>query len=881
MRLPTLLAAAFVFSAGFLLAEPTSTLVPISADFDPSPLKTRDAKVSVVNEGGQLGLRLDFGASIPYPNVSFAPTNGSWDLSKHGAASIEVTNVGEYPARVGVRLDNEGPASARRWVSGGQVIPPGQTRTIRVEFSPGGGAYQLSSSSVTAMQIFLNRPDKPVSIVVKSISATGEPGANAAASDVGTPAVASSAPSVATRPVSGPELVGFGSGAALPVMRNLDSRSEVIDRSGRKVLKVELGVDKPYPNIVMAPRGGAWNLSPYTRVEVDLINLDEESIQVMARLDNPGAAARVRSNGGKLALDPGESGTLVIDFDRDFAVELRESLVGMQRTPWGGRGAHGGVIDPANIVELNLYMNRPSRPHTFAIAAVRAAGTFDPASQKIPEPFFPFIDTYGQYRHQDWLNKIKTDADLLRIKTAEAKSIGDFPRPKSWNKYGGWADGPKLKATGHFYTTKLDGKWWLVDPEGRLFFSMGIDVVQVGQGGTPIDRRDGWFADAPWETDAARFSPFVSTSKENARAGTNDAPTRLFNFYAANLLRKYGADWQEQWRAIMPRRLMNWGVNTLGNWSDPQILAKGNIPYTHWVFLRSKKLPWQPNTRNPVPDPFDSMFEPEVRRATTRMTKGMTEDPYCIGFFVDNELSWHNEDSQGIAAMSGDARSAAKMELLKDLRAAYGDIGKLNAAWGVSFASWEAMIDGKDLPKTEAGREDLRKFSAKVARKYYSTIRDVLREVAPNKLYLGSRFAEHNRQVVAIAGEYCDVVSFNIYREKVAAWKPAAPIDKPVIIGEFHFGANDRGVFGLGLVRAENAEDRAKKFLTYITGAAENPILVGAHWFSLVDQPTTGRQGDEENHGFGFLSITDTPYQEMIDASREAAGRIYPTRSKK
>ena len=410
---------------------------------------------------------------------------------------------------------------------------------------------------------------------------------------------------------------------------------------------------------------------------------------------------------------------------------------------------------------------------------------------------------------------------------------------------------------------------------------MGIDVVQVGQGGTPIDRRDGWFADAPWETEAARFAPFVSTSKETARGDYKDTSTRLFNFYAANLLRKYGADWQEQWRAIMPRRLMNWGVNTLGNWSDPQILAKGNIPYTHWVFLRSKKLPWQPNTRNPVPDPFDSMFEPEVRRAAIRMTKGMTEDPYCIGFFVDNELSWHNEDSQGIAAMSGDARSAAKMELLKDLRAAYGDIGKLNAAWGVSFASWEAMIDGKDLPKTGAGREDLRQFSAKVARKYYSTIRDVLREVAPNKLYLGNRFAEHNRQIVAIAGEYCDVVSFNIYREKVAAWKPAAPIDKPVIIGEFHFGADDRGVFGLGLVRAENAEDRAKKFLTYITGAAENPILVGAHWFSLVDQPTTGRQGDEENHGFGFLSITDTPYQEMIDASREAAGRIYPARSKK
>lgn len=874
MRLPSFSAAVFLFSAGLLFAQPAplNLLPSVGSGTDLSALKTRDAQVSVVEEGGRRALRLDFGTENKYPNVAFEPESGVWDLSKHGAVSVELANVGDHPARAAVRLDNPGPSSARPWITKGAIIPVGETRTIEVGFTPDGTGYRLVPSEVAAIQVFINNPSQPSSLVVRRMEATGEP--------VAFPTASASA----DRPVSGPELISFdGAAGAFPRMRNLDSRSEVIANpaTGGKMLKVEMGADKPYPNVILTPQGG-WNLSPYTRVEVDVVNLDEESIQVMARIDNPGAAARVRSNGGKLALDPGESGTVVIHFDREFAADLRTSLIGMQRTPWGGRGTHGGMIDPTNIIELNLYMNRPSRPHTFAVTAVRAAGTFDPASQTIPEPFFPFIDTYGQYRHQDWLNKIKTDADLAHIKAAEAKSIGDFPRPKSWNKYGGWADGPKLKATGHFYTAKLDGKWWLVDPEGRLFFSMGIDVVQVGQGGTPIDRRDGWFADAPWETESVRFAPFVSEARQPIGRGDYKGETpRLFNFYAANLLRKYGPDWQEQWRALMPRRLMNWGVNTIGNWSDPQILPKGNIPYTHWVFLRTQKLPWQPNTRNPVPDPFNPMFEVEVRRAAMRMTKGMTEDPYCIGFFVDNELSWHNEDSQGIATMAGDARSFAKKEFLKDLRAAYGDIAKLNAAWGVSFASWDAMVEGKDLPKTEAGREDLRKFSARVAHKYYSTIRDVLREIAPNKLYLGNRFAEHNRQIVAIAGEYCDVVSFNIYREKVAAWKPAAPIDKPVIIGEFHFGATDRGVFSYGLVRAESAGDRAQKFLTYITGAAENPILVGAHWFSLVDQPTTGRADDEENHGFGFLSITDTPYQEMIDASREAAGRIYQARSKK
>ena len=45
------------------------------------------------------------------------------------------------------------------------------------------------------------------------------------------------------------------------------------------------------------------------------------------------------------------------------------------------------------------------------------------------------------------------------------------------DRFGGWADGPKLNATGAFRTEKLDSKWWLVDPDGRLFFSLGVQAV--------------------------------------------------------------------------------------------------------------------------------------------------------------------------------------------------------------------------------------------------------------------------------------------------------------------------------------------------------------------------------------------------------------------
>jgi hypothetical protein len=122
-------------------------------------------------------------------------------------------------------------------------------------------------------------------------------------------------------------------------------------------------------------------------------------------------------------------------------------------------------------------------------------------------------------------------------------------------------------------------------------------------------------------------------------------------------------------------------------------------------------------------------------------------------------------------------------------------------------------------------------------------------------------------------------VSFNLYRQTITAWWPPVAIDKPVIVGEFHFGATDSGVFGPGLRGAENQADRARLYSQYVRGAATNPQIVGVHWFKLTDEPASGRVGDGENHNIGFLTITDTPYVRMTQASRGVAAQIYRLRA--
>ncbi len=64
-------------------------------------------------------------------------------------------------------------------------------------------------------------------------------------------------------------------------------------------------------------------------------------------------------------------------------------------------------------------------------------------------------------------------------------------------------------------------------------------------------------------------------------------------------------------------------------------------------------------------------------------------------------------------------------------------------------------------------------------------------------------------------------------------------------------------------------------------GALRNPLLVGTHYYRLIDQSPAGRSQDNENIGFGFLDICDRPCPEMVRAAREAAAKLYEIRSGK
>jgi hypothetical protein len=492
-------------------------------------------------------------------------------------------------------------------------------------------------------------------------------------------------------------------------------------------------------------------------------------------------------------------------------------------------------------------------------------------------PFFPFIDTFGQYKHADWPGKTRSLDDLLRRREQEAEELRAQPGPDDRDRYGGLASGPQLEATGFFRTEKYQGKWWLVDPEGRLFFSHGIDCVLHDSDVTPIDERDGWFEDFPGGQ--PDFRPFLCTSYALKGHYAGRSP-QCFCFRDANLLRKYGAGWRQTYPDLVHRRLRSWGLNTLGMWCDDATRLRRRTPYTDDIVPQGvRPIEGSAGDWGTFPDVFDASFERGVRAAMARRQTTSAGDSWCVGYFSDNELSWGDDTALPLATLRAPAGQAAKQAFVADLRATYGDVAALNQVWGTAHGSWDALLQARQAPDQTRARADLLAFGTKLAEQYFRTMRQAITEAAPQQLYLGCRFSRVNPSAAGAAAKYCDVVSYNLYRSGLADFRCPGNADVPLLVGEFHFGALDRGLFHPGFVATPNQEARARAYGNYVETALRHPQFVGTHWFQYQDEPATGRVYDEENFQIGFVDVADTPYPEMVGAARATAGAMYRLRA--
>ncbi|HLI50073.1 MAG TPA: beta-galactosidase [Chthonomonas sp.] len=657
-----------------------------------------------------------------------------------------------------------------------------------------------------------------------------------------------------------------------------DADGTVVTEQGQTALRITFHKNAEWPHVLFKP-ANPLDWSGMEAISFTLRNPGKRPIAFGFRMDDSIEADgynHSRTANGSIA--PGQTQTFAVRFGPDpMSLGMRglPPIPGMVTLGVSG----GNPFSFEHIVQFQLFLHSPHQNETLLLSPFKTL----PLQR---EDLKSVVDAYGQYAKANWPGKVHSDADLMRQRSEEEADLKAHPPLPDRDPYGGWAQGPKLEATGYFRTAKYDGKWMLVTPSGHLFFSLGIDVVQMNSP-TFITGRESLFAALPDPNGPLGAFYGESGAYMGPLAGKQG---KTFDFYRANLYRKYGADYQAVWQQMALKRLPSWGFNTIGNWSDPVFYQNQQVPFVatggvHGDFatVSSGSDYW-----GRMPDPFDPHFAAAADADMKDLAARVRNSPWCIGYFIDNELSWAGSGPDGdvglaIGALKEDAaKSPAKRAFLHQLQEKYGDIANFNAAWKADVSSWQQLEAPykASLPLTQEAHKDAETFVRAFADKYFQTVREALKRYDPNHLYLGCRFAWHSRAEVEEAAKYCDVVSFNIYAPRVDAsqWGYLADLNRPCIIGEFHFGALDRGMWHPGLVSTPNQEARAQMFIDYVHSVLDNPAFVGCHWFQYVDEPLTGRTWDGENYNIGFVSQTDRPYRHMVAAARQVGAELYTYR---
>jgi len=446
---------------------------------------------------------------------------------------------------------------------------------------------------------------------------------------------------------------------------------------------------------------------------------------------------------------------------------------------------------------LTALLLAPLAARTFGQASPRTVEVATkPGAKWVARPTFTLDDLTDA-------GKLKPDTDLSR--------------------FGGMTSRTE-KATDFFHTAKIDGRWWLVDPEGGLFLHRGVAGVKT---------LSSTGAKAAWKT----------------KFGTD-------------------ADWSAQTTALLRAH----GFNGLGAFAEtePFRAAQQPLVYTRiWNFMQSygKKRggTFQKSGHIGYPGDCIFVFDPEFETFCDEHAKQLAadkNDPWLLGHFSDNELPFPDD--------------ALKNHL--DLPAK--DPGHQAAL------KWLRDRHGADATARDIVPEDLPAFQEFMVERYFRIVSAAIKRHDPNHLYLGSRFYGRDvrfPEVFRAAGRHVDVVSVNYYNawtpnpERLKMW--ASESGKPVLITEWYAKAVDSGLgntSGAGwLVKTQR--DRGLFYENFTLGLLQSKECVGWHWFRYQDNDPTDTKSDPSNQDAnkGIVNNRYEPYTPLLDSMKRINERAY------
>lgn len=533
---------------------------------------------------------------------------------------------------------------------------------------------------------------------------------------------------------------------------------------------------------------------------------------------------------------------------------------------------------------ITIGIERKTEPAArFYLGPATASASEPPFLNNPILPQGPLVDELGQSTLHSWPGKKANVPALVRHLRAKLQAAPRQSWPSSFSRWGGWK-ARRVKATGFFRTHHDGRRWWLVDPDGHLFWSCGLDCVH-----SSID------CESKLETRWQNFRPahaqlpnvmgaFGRSYRLNPWHTKDD---REFNYREANFTRAFGPEhWYDRWITVAHAELRRLGFNTAGDWSDEYAARREGTPYVRPLELFFK-FPSTPMVGPNLPDVFHPNLAADARALAENALRDTLNDPCLLGYFLHNEPPWgFNEGGIAVPMLQQTPECRARQVFAERLRAKYGSDRGLQRSWGMDATLRQVAGGVWSKPLSPAALVDTREFSTELLARLFRALSAACRKVDPKHLNLGVRWWSFPPNWALKAMGCFDVVSFNYYLPKVdmvsygrqrepGVEQIALGLKRPFLVGEWHVGAMDGGLPSAGLRRVANQVERGKSFRIYQEHAAALPWCVGTHWFNMYDRQALSSTGSNENYNIGFLDGTHTPHAPICAAARVTHERLY------
>ena len=198
------------------------------------------------------------------------------------------------------------------------------------------------------------------------------------------------------------------------------------------------------------------DLSGVEAVAVTITNCTAETLRVGVKIKAVTEQGQVPDGG--TSVQPGASRTYRLSlYLSNWIFDAPHGLVGLKRNPSVGASSSYALEKTRSIA---VYFPAGTENRTFGVSRVELVESSGaPVAQKVlrAATFSPWVDAYGQANYVEWPDKVHSPEEIRAKGAAEEKDLAARP----WaipdaDRFGGWAKGPQLKATGDRKSTRLN-----------------------------------------------------------------------------------------------------------------------------------------------------------------------------------------------------------------------------------------------------------------------------------------------------------------------------------------------------------------------------------------------------------------------------------------